>query len=71
MSAQKNMRNEDTGHIVCWATSVKHKNMRQQWNLFHHRHHHHRRHPHDKKAAQKLNLFPLIIIIVTLLCFLL
>ena len=26
--------NEDTGHIVCWATSVKHKKMAQQRNLF-------------------------------------
>ena len=25
------MLNEDTGHIVCWATSVKHKNIAQQW----------------------------------------
>ena len=23
--------NEDRGHIVCWATSVKHKNIAQQW----------------------------------------
>ena len=30
----KNMLNEDTGHIVCWATTVKHKNIAQQRNLF-------------------------------------
>ena len=30
----KNMPNEDTGHIVCWATTVKHKNIAQQRNLF-------------------------------------
>ena len=27
--------NEDRGHIVLWATSVKHKNIAQQWELFH------------------------------------
>ena len=27
--------NEDRGHIVCWATSVKHKNIAQQWISLH------------------------------------
>ena len=27
--------NEDRGHIVLWATSVKHKNIAQQWISLH------------------------------------